>query len=381
MRLEALFEGLSPILYHITTLPRAAKIVSDNRFILEPVFKNGSEEDISGERLFFMSTARLLSNDFFNRFLYSGVIFVLDGEKLRNRYTGRPVSYYSHSMRRQGNDEMEDRILSNDPIIPNALDYIKEIHVFESDIIDNGDVSWLRAIKASNKPVFFYDDRSAFRLLDKRRSIPLSDFIDKWNGRSHAKSMRNEYDDFATKKAIDRNKNKFGERPKPDYGIRMWLELMLRPVSDYRKLPYQYRDTIDELVRSRPDYNHYDLITSLENSMIRMSPENKRKLASIMRKNDLRTRKDILDYVAKRWEPMLSESSVTSGAIASVAAHLKVDTLDEVLRKVDGRWAVVSKTNPKKVLQYYRGPKGKKPSEAWVRKVERRVKFFKHKKH
>jgi hypothetical protein len=37
---------------------------------------------------------------------------------------------------------------------------------------------------------------------------------------------------------------------------------------------------------------------------------------------------------------------------------------------------LVSKSNPKKVLQYYRGPKDQKPSKEWVAKVERRVHAF-----
>ena len=50
--------------------------------------------------------------------------------------------------------------------------------------------------------------------------------------------------------------------------------------------------------------------------------------------------------------------------------------IDETLKKVKGRWALVSKSNPKKVLQYYRGPKDERPSDEWVRKVERRVHAF-----
>lgn len=46
----------------------------------------------------------------------------------------------------------------------------------------------------------------------------------------------------------------------------------------------------------------------------------------------------------------------------------------EMLRKVDGRWALVSKHDPKKVLQYYHG--NGHPSEEWVKKVERRVHSF-----
>ena len=48
--------------------------------------------------------------------------------------------------------------------------------------------------------------------------------------------------------------------------------------------------------------------------------------------------------------------------------------LDETLKKVNGRWALVSRKNPRKVLQYYRG--SGHPSKAWVSKVERRVHSF-----
>ena len=50
--------------------------------------------------------------------------------------------------------------------------------------------------------------------------------------------------------------------------------------------------------------------------------------------------------------------------------------LDEMLKMVDGKWALVSKKDPSKVLQYYKGEG--KPSDEWVSGVERRVQFFKH---
>ena len=62
--------------------------------------------------------------------------------------------------------------------------------------------------------------------------------------------------------------------------------------------------------------------------------------------------------------------------------ELRVEqNLDEVLRKVKNpegemQWALVSKDDPSKVLQYYDGEG--KPSDDWVKKVERRVQYFKH---
>ena len=48
--------------------------------------------------------------------------------------------------------------------------------------------------------------------------------------------------------------------------------------------------------------------------------------------------------------------------------------INETLKKVNGKWALVSKTDPSKVLQYYHGPGH--PSEDWVKKVEARVHAF-----
>lgn len=51
--------------------------------------------------------------------------------------------------------------------------------------------------------------------------------------------------------------------------------------------------------------------------------------------------------------------------------------IDETLTQVNGKWALVSKSNPSKVLQYYKGEG--KPSDNWVSGVEHRIQYFKHK--
>jgi hypothetical protein len=66
-----------------------------------------------------------------------------------------------------------------------------------------------------------------------------------------------------------------------------------------------------------------------------------------------------------------------AGAELDEAYH--AGELYEYLKKVHGKWALVSKSNPKKVLQYYRGG-DEKPSDEWVNKVERRVHSFESKK-
>jgi len=76
---------------------------------------------------------------------------------------------------------------------------------------------------------------------------------------------------------------------------------------------------------------------------------------------NLRVRRDLDESRDLSKKPTLSE---------------RIDMLRERLKVIKGRYALVSKKDPKKVLQYYHGPKGERPSEEWVNKVERRIHAF-----
>ena len=52
------------------------------------------------------------------------------------------------------------------------------------------------------------------------------------------------------------------------------------------------------------------------------------------------------------------------------------ESIDEVLKQVDGKWALVSKKTGRP-LAYYKGEG--KPSDEWVASQERRIQYFKHK--
>ncbi len=53
-----------------------------------------------------------------------------------------------------------------------------------------------------------------------------------------------------------------------------------------------------------------------------------------------------------------------------------VESIDEVLKQVDGKWALVSKKTGRP-LAYYKGEG--KPSNEWVADQERRIQYFKNK--
>ena len=51
------------------------------------------------------------------------------------------------------------------------------------------------------------------------------------------------------------------------------------------------------------------------------------------------------------------------------------EQIDEVLKKIDGKWAIVSKKTGRP-LAYYKGEG--KPSDEWFRDQEKRIQYFKN---
>lgn len=121
--------GLSSTLYHITSVYNLANILQKDRFELKPAEGTDYEKEISKKASSYLSTSRSPSSDYFRRNAsVHSVIIVLDGNLLSQKYSGRPVDYWGPSMNKD-NDEMEDRVFSSQPFIPNATLYIKELHV------------------------------------------------------------------------------------------------------------------------------------------------------------------------------------------------------------------------------------------------------------
>ena len=197
--LTQVLAGLSPILYHRTEPNNVAAILKEDQFKL--TFSGGSSADDvfrkDKSKWFYLSCARTPLGSYGNL----GTL-VLDGKKLQERYTGGPADYWGPEFRKVQKDkrEFEDRIWSHNQVIPNAKQYIKEVHVLlysesrEKDFAAHGDGRYrqmLRTIalecKKSNIPVYFYRDAKPYEQLDTRHTVK-PDFetnkpneFDKWS--------------------------------------------------------------------------------------------------------------------------------------------------------------------------------------------------------
>ena len=231
MRARELFEGLSEILYHATGLHNVEEILAIDTLRLTPDIGTSSEQSHRPKQtqVYYMSFSRSRVGNYHHP-VHKGEtgqsIIVLDGRKLMaDGYSGKPVEYWGFGDK----DEMEDRIFSDKPIIPNASKYITEIHTYlnlkptfrkaspMTKILDpnapdveepkdkDREAIFIRLIRKVYRratqlgiALYIYDDADAMGLLNKKKAI---------------KSVSDIKTDVAPQKRLEpsyRRKNPFG---------------------------------------------------------------------------------------------------------------------------------------------------------------------------
>ena len=181
MELLISISGGTDILYHITGISAAAKIVSTDKFHLKPNEGTDAEAMLS-KAAYYLSTTRTKIGSYSRQSIYSySVVFVLDGRKIGQTYKIAPVDYWetlkdaepyntdNAYVKRRDRNESEDRVLASKPTIP-AFKYIKEIHASVND-----KKHLLFALKKAallhKIPIWFYENTKDLLMLDKRKAV------------------------------------------------------------------------------------------------------------------------------------------------------------------------------------------------------------------
>lgn len=178
--------GLSPVLYHGTSVENLISILESDTFKLVFTRLDKPTGFLSGEKLYFMSTSRHALGSYHKDLGYASALIVLDGVRLSNKYSGSPMDYWGEWRRKADptSFESEDRVWSNTPTIPNASSYIKEVRLYLGEDINDSHVSWvvrttrkaLLNAKKKNIPAYVYKNKEAFLTGDKRRSLRIEDW-------------------------------------------------------------------------------------------------------------------------------------------------------------------------------------------------------------
>jgi hypothetical protein len=199
-----LTEGLSSVLYHVTTFRSALSILNSN-----------SLRSKAGAISFTRSLTG--SYHFHNRII--GVIFEFDGNKLAQSYKGTPVGTEDEdlsgtiSYRGRDNKQLEDRVLTKE--IHNVSSYIKKAIIFiptdyiEYDSYDELDSEYEPNLLVLNKVMDALEQKSIpYRVVtDEKQLFSRKDYRNKLNSliQNYFNDKREHLDsDYAKKFGIDK---------------------------------------------------------------------------------------------------------------------------------------------------------------------------------
>lgn len=178
LKVSAIAEAASPVLFHYTNIRPALDILSNNAFKLS--ISQGSVEAQYAPKgyNYFLSTSRSKAGGYHNVVGNSAVMFNLDGNWFNQHYPSKAIDYWA-GFEKNKHSETEDRIFSRVPEIP--ADAITEIHILlqESDAFASP-VTRQLLIQAKKRglPTYLYKDKNAWRLQNTSKSVSISKSLD-----------------------------------------------------------------------------------------------------------------------------------------------------------------------------------------------------------
>jgi hypothetical protein len=156
-------EGASDILYHFTYSRNVANMIKTNKINMTAAIGTPADYRVNKKKLFFFSTTRSRSTGY----VAGNTYIKLDGRKLKHRYKIAPVDYWQNSkdptkyastsdyIKYGMPSEQEDRIVHDKEHIPNARDYIMEVHMVVKRVF-NETVDLVNACIEYDIPLYIY---------------------------------------------------------------------------------------------------------------------------------------------------------------------------------------------------------------------------------
>ena len=295
--LEFLTEGLSSVVYHYTSLPSAQKILKSGTFELSSVAGSIEEQYAPPGYPYFLSTTRTKTGGYHDFVGATAVMFVLDGNWFNQRYPAGPVDYWENRDPEKSNHrrhEAEDRVFSRRPQIPIAG--AASVHIYMSQDVDRAGPlpadarQTMLSAKLRQIPAYLYDDETAWRNLNTKKSIPVSDRL---RGQERGPAYRS-------------RTNQRGY-------LFPWIELIGAKNSEQlskkaRDIRYnlQYTYDAEEMARS--------LATDMSNSRkpgSGLDRENAVKIIEYMRRNRLDKISDLVKHLQNKWKNLEDSSKNT----------------------------------------------------------------------
>lgn len=182
-------------LYHATSVNSLSQIIKTDSIKLTFATPDGADSAVNKDKFFYFS----MSYDKFGRYArstpnqkletnvsFADVTLVMDAHKMQQRGKLIDVDYWGHA--KYSDNEREVRFVSDKQKLHPINNYIKEIHVYvrQSDPKrHNHKVEYhqlyirklLQIEDYKNVPIFFYNNKKAFKLHLKAKAVPLREAI------------------------------------------------------------------------------------------------------------------------------------------------------------------------------------------------------------
>ena len=163
---DIISEGASDIMYHFISPKYILDILQNDRLNTIAAMGDDSDFAVNKNKFYYLSTTRSRSSGY----RQAAGKLVLDGRKLKQRYEFAPVDYFQKSksdtsfsyINNMKTLEQEDRIITDKPSIPNAIDYILGIHIYVRNKIGTTVKNIIDICEKNNIPIFIYDNQQNF---------------------------------------------------------------------------------------------------------------------------------------------------------------------------------------------------------------------------
>jgi 8-oxo-dGTP pyrophosphatase MutT (NUDIX family)/2'-5' RNA ligase len=304
--------GLSPIVYHLTSVGDAANIISEDRFLLAPAARAKSEQESKPKgKYFFLSTARSPQSRFFKNY-GRGAILVLDGDALGHNYKGLPTDYWGPEFRKADpqSTEMEDRVWSTEPEIPNATKYIKEIHLLlekegqgPANTYYGVSRKTLLTLETAGVPCWIYGDKKDFLLMNTAKAIPISQVFPKEDTGKAKAFPPTEDEPKDEDEAFLRKHQRAREVEKPNLKQIPGLVEMIK-LDSYDDLSDVGKKSVGKLLQHGFEYDEY--ARSVENDLKNIGKQPHPSVTEVVKAaDDAGGMKKLIENLRAKWRPQL----------------------------------------------------------------------------
>jgi RNase P subunit RPR2 len=297
------------ILFHYTELNKLLPILRDDKFVLTATIGADTEAKFSDKDYYMSFTRSRVGSYTLGSAGTGGVLLTLDGDKFNQRYITKAIDYYKESTRRdfKGNYEMEDRLFSNNPTIPKARSYIRQIDLLLQKDIVRLDLPMKRHLRM-------------ILLLCKKYHTPIAVYrdVNSWLTGNRAKAIAVNFDDLKIKNSkqsfyTDRSVTRDQYKTITKYGQSRLVVYMLELYhkSQYSELTPKCESYLSHVL-SDPNYEYSEFQSKVADGRLGGELSKRKYVESVIKilQSNKQSLRQFYDSIVVKWRSIKLQRSI-----------------------------------------------------------------------